>query len=54
LNGYARRRMHWADTGGSTDRGPDWIFGLKGEESCGDVECWDRQETVGLFLKSGS
>jgi hypothetical protein len=41
-------------TGGSTDRGPDWIFGLKGEVSCGDVECRDRQETVGLFLKSGS
>jgi hypothetical protein len=39
--------------GGSSDRGPDWILGLKGEVSCGDVECKDRQETVGLFFKSG-
>jgi hypothetical protein len=40
-------------SGGNTDRGPDWILGLKGQVSCGDVLCQDHQETVGLFLKVG-
>jgi hypothetical protein len=39
--------------GGNTDRGPDWIVGFKGQVSCGDVECKDRQESVGLFFKAG-
>lgn len=30
-------------SGGNRDRGPDWIVGFKGQVSCGDVECKDRQ-----------
>lgn len=40
-------------TGGNKDRGPDWVVGFKGKVSCGDIECKDRDESVGLFLKVG-
>jgi len=40
-------------SGGNADRGPDWIVGFKGQVSCGDFECTDRRESVGLFLKAG-
>jgi hypothetical protein len=40
-------------SGGDVDRGPDWVVGFKGQVSCGDVECKDRQESVGLFFKVG-
>ncbi|WP_315830999.1 hypothetical protein [Bradyrhizobium prioriisuperbiae] len=39
--------------GGNTDRGPDWVVGIKGQVLCGDVKCNDREESVGLFLKVG-
>jgi hypothetical protein len=39
--------------GGNSDRGPDWVLGLKGQVSCGDVQCNDHEESVGLFLKVG-
>jgi hypothetical protein len=40
-------------SGGNRDRGPDWVVGFKGQVSCGDVECKDHQESVGLFFKAG-
>ena len=40
-------------TGGNPDRSPDWTVNLRMLESCRDVLCRDRQETVGLFFTVG-